>query len=316
MNDKAEQIIFLQPVMKEVLWGGTRLKDDFGYDIPSKHTGECWAVSAHKNGDCEIINGPYKGKTLSILWSSHRELFGKLENKTFPLLVKIIDAKQDLSIQVHPNDNYAKVNENGATGKTECWYILDCDEGASIVIGHNAKDKNEVKRMIYDGAWAEFIRTIPIKKGDFFQINPGTVHAIKAGTLILEIQQNSDITYRVYDYDRRTNGELRELHIDKSIDVIEAPFIETLTEYKLQEEIIENMVRQKLVDCPYYTVEKQKIQGNVKLRQDKNFRIYSVVEGEGTIDGIRINKGMHFILPFAYGDYCLDGAMVLICSYI
>ena len=315
MDKDTEQIIFLEPVMKEVLWGGARLRDDFGYKIPSDHTGECWAVSAHDHGDCTVTSLRYKGHTLSELWKNHRELFGNMEEERFPLLVKIIDAKKDLSIQVHPDDVYAKANENGSFGKTECWYILDCDADASIVIGHNAKDKQEVKEMILEGRWSEFLRTIPIKKGDFFQINPGTVHAIKGGTLILEIQQNSDITYRVYDYDRLTDGKPRELHIEKSIDVINAPFDtkSTSTRHGLVKD--DAFDYETLVSCSYYTVEKQDIHGSVVLKQDKNFKIYDVVEGEGTIDGIIIKKGTHFIIPYGYDTYCLEGNMSLLCSY-
>nr|WP_294494675.1 mannose-6-phosphate isomerase, class I [uncultured Anaerosporobacter sp.] len=315
MSKQTEQIIFLEPVMKEVLWGGTRLRDDFHYDIPSDHTGECWAVSAHDHGDCEVATGAFKGQTLSGLWKNHREIFGNLEGDRFPLLIKIIDAKQDLSIQVHPDDEYAKLNENGSFGKTECWYILDCDKDASIVVGHNAKNKEEVKHMILEGRWNEFIRTIPIKKGDFFQINPGTVHAIKGGTLILETQQNSDITYRVYDYNRLTDGKPRELHIEKSIDVIEAPFEAESASSKrelVKSDCIDN---ETFVSCSYYTVEKQDIHGTAKLNQDKNFKIYSVIDGVGVIDGVKIKKGTHFILPYGYGEYCLEGNMSLICSY-
>ena len=169
-------------------------------------------------------------KRLWIPWNEavrivekHPEVFGKVDSDRFPLLIKIIDAKDDLSIQVHPDDDYAKVHENGSLGKTECWYILDCKKNATIVIGHNSRTKEELSRMIHEGKWSEFIREIPIKKGDFLQIDPGTVHAIKGGTLILETQQNSDITYRVYDYGRLSNGKPRELHIDKSIDVITVP---------------------------------------------------------------------------------------------
>lgn len=199
---QSDKLLFMEPVMKEVLWGGTKLRDTFHYDIPSDHTGECWGVSAHPNGDCKVLKGSYKDLYLSELWEKHKELFGNVEGERFPLLTKIIDAEKDLSIQVHPDDSYANEHEQGASGKTECWYILDCDEGANIVIGHNAEDKMMVEHMIRENEWSNFIRTIPIKKGDFFQINPGTVHAIKGGTLLLETQQNSDITYRVYDYDR------------------------------------------------------------------------------------------------------------------
>ncbi|MDE7297629.1 MAG: mannose-6-phosphate isomerase, partial [Lachnospiraceae bacterium] len=132
------EVIFLEPVFKEMIWGGTRLREDFQYEIPGDHTGECWAVSAHPNGDCTVKSGRFQGESLSRLWKEHRELFGGEEGEVFPLLVKIIDAKADLSIQVHPDDAYAKEHENGSLGKTECWYILDCDPDAKIVIGHHA----------------------------------------------------------------------------------------------------------------------------------------------------------------------------------
>ena len=177
-----EGFIFLKPVFKEMIWGGNRLATEFGYDIPGDDTGECWGISAHPNGDCTVMNGKYAGMKLSKLWNEHPELFGKEKVEgVFPLLTKIIDAKADLSIQVHPSDDYAKVNENGSLGKTECWYILDCLEGATLVVGHNAKDKEECAKMIHEGRWSEFIREVPIRKGDFVSIVPGTVHAIKAG---------------------------------------------------------------------------------------------------------------------------------------
>ena len=229
------EVIFLKPVFKEMIWGGTRLRDDFGYAIPGGKTGECWAVSAHKHGDCKILGGSFDGKHLSELWEKNRELFGGMKGDVFPLLIKIIDAKEDLSIQVHPDDAYAKEHENGSLGKTECWYILDCDADAKIVIGHHAKSKEELGQMIGQKRWNELIRVIPIKKGDFFQIMPGTVHAIKGGTLILETQQNSDITYRLYDYDRLQDGKPRELHLEKSIDVIRCPHGDVETERTRQQ---------------------------------------------------------------------------------
>ena len=287
MINNTDEILFLKPIMKEVLWGGTRLRDEYHYDIPSDHTGECWAVSAHEHGDCEIISGKYQGVTLSTLWNTNRELFGNRKEDKFPLLVKIIDAKADLSIQVHPNDEYAKLYENGSLGKTECWYILDCDADATIVIGHNASNKEELIEMIEQNRWNELIRCIPIKKGDFFQINPGTVHAIKAGTLILETQQNSDITYRVYDYNRLTNGQPRELHIAKSEDVIIAPYVDNVAD--TMERSIQNMegfTKELLVTCPYYTVETLEVETQAKLNQTHAFQIFSVIEGNGKINGI------------------------------
>lgn len=312
---KAAHILFLEPIMKEVLWGGSRLRDDFHYPIKSDHTGECWAVSAHPFGDCKVVRGCYTGVTLSNLWETRRDLFGNRTEKKFPLLIKIIDAKKDLSIQVHPNDQYANEHENGESGKTECWYILDCEKDASIIIGHNAKDQKEVKHMIHSGEWDKFLRSVPIKKGDFFQIDPGTVHAIKAGTLLLETQQNSDITYRVYDYDRIVEGKKRELHVEKSIEVITAPYIEKSQKREIIEEEKDYRV-ERLITCSYYTVEKLDISGIVTRKQDKDFRIVSVIDGEGEIEGVPIAKGSHFIIPFGFGEYTIKGRLELISSYL
>lgn len=309
-----KHILFLEPVFKEMIWGGNRLRDDFGYAIPSENTGECWAVSAHTNGDCTVKDGDFKGEKLSDLWENHRELFGNVKGETFPLLIKIIDAKADLSIQVHPDDEYAKKHENGSLGKTECWYILDCDKDGQIVIGHNANSKDELKEMISDHKWQDLIRVLPIKKGDFFQIDPGTVHAIKAGTVILETQQNSDITYRLYDYDRLQNGKPRELHIDKSIDVITCP--SNCNDLVRKSYQLAGAKTEELVTCQYYTVYKINVFDKQVFTQVEPFTIVSVIAGEGTIDGITIRKGDHFIIPAGYGDYYLDGNMQLITSHI
>jgi mannose-6-phosphate isomerase len=308
-----KDIIFLKPVFKEMIWGGKRLKTDFGYDIPNDETGEAWVVSAHNNGDCLVKNGKFQGESLSALWDTHRELFGDLEGDTFPLLVKIIDAKDDLSIQVHPDDLYAKEHENGSLGKTECWYILDCDADGTIIVGHNARTKEELKDMIAENKWKELIREIPIKKGDFFQIPPGMVHAIKGNTLILEIQQNSDITYRMYDYDRLSDGKLRELHIEKSIDVISCP-----QELPTQDRNViglDNGKIEELISCHYYTVKRVDLWKDITFEQVEPFTIISVLDGEGRIDGVDIQKGDHFILPHGYGDYTLSGDLELIISF-
>lgn len=309
-----KDIIFLEPIFKTAIWGGDKLRTMFAYDIPADNTGECWAISAHDNGDCLIANGQNKGKSLSWLWNNHRELFGHVKGEVFPLLIKIIDAKADLSIQVHPDDKYAMVNENGSLGKTECWYILDCDEDATIVSGHNAKDKEELKAMIKNNRWEELINLRPIKKGDFLQINPGTVHAIKGGTVLLETQQSSDVTYRLYDYDRLDNGKPRELHIDKSIDVITCPHVDEITAGDIIKE--ETYSIEELIKSSYYTVKKITLDGEGDFTQDMPFLNVSVIDGHGEIDGRPIKKGSHFILPYGYGDYHLKGTMDLIVSHI
>ena len=308
------ELLLLEPVFKQMIWGGSRLKDDFGYDIPGDNTGECWAISAHPHGDCTLKNTEYKGKKLSWLWENHRELFGNIQDNIFPLLVKIIGAEDDLSIQVHPNDEYAAVHENGSLGKTECWYILDCKEDANIVIGHHAKDKKELADMIHEGRWNELIRTIPIKKGDFFQINPGCLHAIKGGTLLIETQQSSDITYRVYDYDRLSNGKPRELHVQQSIDCIEAPHHDY--DGKITVENEGDLTKTTLVKCDFYTLEKWDVAGKYKFTMDKPFMNVSVINGEGEINGSKITKGDHFIIPSGIGECKISGDLTVMASYL
>ena len=309
-----KEILFMEPVFKSMIWGGDRLRTEFDYAIPSETTGECWAISAHHNGDCIIKNGNYKGKSLSWLWNNNRQLFGNRTEQSFPLLIKIIDAKKDLSIQVHPDDAYANEHESGASGKTECWYILNCDEDAKIVIGHNAKDRDELKFMIEHEEWNKLIRTRSIKKGDFFQITPGTVHAIKAGTLLLETQQSSDITYRLYDYKRLDNGKARKLHIKESIDVINCPHRDAVIDgstNKSKSGEITNLINNK-----YYSVQKISVFTEMGINQDKDFMNISVIEGDGLIDETEISKGDHFILPYGYGSFILKGKMSLMVSFI
>ena len=156
------------------------------------------------------------GQTIRSCLEMRMESMGK----NFRSLLRSLMQRSDLSIQVHPDNDYAREHENGSLGKTECWYILDSEPGTKIVIGHYAKDKEELKQMVEEKRWKDLIREVPVKKGDFYQIDPGCVHAIKGGTVILETQQSSDITYRVYDYDRKWNGKLRELHVKQSLDVI------------------------------------------------------------------------------------------------
>lgn len=308
-----KEILFLTPVLTHNIWGGTKLREEFGYDMEGDDIGECWGISAHEHGDCIVKEGTYKGMSLSTLWTEYPELFGRYQSKRFPLLTKIIDAKADLSIQVHPDDAYAAEHENGSYGKMECWYILDCKENATIVIGHKAKTKEELSDMIENGRWNDFIREIPIQKGDFLQIDPGTVHAIKGGTLILESQQNSDITYRVYDYDRLSNGKPRELHVKQSIDVITVPAKEIADSVRHTSDVEKNELYE-LIACKYYKVFKLDVEGQANFEQKYPFLLASVVEGSGSIDGQKIKKGDHFILPNAYGNVKIEGALQIIAS--
>lgn len=309
-----KKILHLEPVLHEKIWGGTELRDQFGYAIPSDHTGECWAISGHPNGDCRVTNPEFGGQTLGQLFRTRRELFGNIPGDVFPLLVKIIDARQDLSIQVHPDDAYAKVHENGSLGKTECWYVLDSKPGTTVIIGHNAGTREEMRQMVAEGKWNQLLRQVPLRKGDFFQINPGCLHALKGGSLILETQQSSDVTYRFYDYDRLENGKKRELHIEKSLDVTTVPFVPDRT--VPETETVGDAEITHLVTCPFYSVYRAVLHGAAGLTFRAPFVNVSIIGGEGTLDGEPVKKGDHMVLTANYGPCRLEGNMELVYSYI
>lgn len=309
------EILFLQPHLKDVVWGGSKLRDEFGYEGAGDSTGECWGISAHPNGDDLVLTGCYKGMTLSCLYREHKELFGNLSAKEFPLLVKIIDTKEKLSIQVHPNDAYAKAHENKTFGKTECWYIMDCPENAFLVIGHNAKSKEQLTNWIQQGKYEDLVRRVPVKKGDFIPIEPGTVHAIESGFTILETQQSSDITYRVYDYGRLVNGELRPLHVEQSIEVINVPDMSLKEAVKHTDDLPVDQLN-LLISCDYYKVWKLVLKDRVTVDQKYPFLLASVLEGKGNVDGCKVKKGDHFILPAGYGEAVFTGNMELIMSTV
>ena len=304
--------IFLEPVFQEKIWGGDRLRTSFGYDIPSGHTGECWAISGHPGGDCRIKGRP--GQTLGDLWREERALFGGLAGEGFPLLVKLLDAREDLSIQVHPDDSYARLHENGASGKTECWYILDCDPDATIIIGHHARSPRELREMVEGKRWGELLREVPVRPGDFFQIDPGCVHSIRGGTLLLETQQSSDVTYRFYDYDRLSEGRPRPLHIEESLAVTQSPF--RPRELRPQTCREGGALVTELVRCPCYTVYRAVLDGRWRRDWDAPFVNISVLDGRGALDGTPVERGDHLLLPAGYGTMTLEGRLELICSHL
>lgn len=313
-----KNLIFMEPVYKDYIWGGNRLKEQLNKKTPYERTAESWEISSNASGNCKILNEEYKGSTLADLFEDteiREEIFGtKCANMNeFPILIKFIDAKDNLSIQVHPDDEYALKNEN-CSGKNEFWYILDCNLDTDIIVGHNAKTKDELKKMIYDKRFDELLLKRKIKKGDFFQIDAGTIHAIKSGTMILEVQQSSDITYRLYDYDRLSNGKLRELHIEKSIDVIKCPYIESKIVTK--EKIIDDALITTLIANENYTVKKISLDGNALVEMSSDYQLFTVIDGTGKIDGHDIKKGDNFILPNGYGDFKLEGKLEIITCYV
>lgn len=310
--------IFLQPIFQERIWGGTKLRDLFGYDIPNDHTGECWAVSAHPNGQSVVKNGPYQGMKLGDLWTSHPELF-RSSSKVFPLLTKILDASDDLSVQVHPDDEYAGKYENGELGKTECWYIVDAEPGAVIIYGHEAKTKEELVSMIENGEWDRFLTKVPVKPGDFFYVPSGTLHALGKGIVVLETQQSSDTTYRVYDYDRRDkDGNTRELHLEKAIDVTTVPQAYEPISYVTTQR--GGLTVTSFVSNSFFTVEKWNVSGEeAEVAANEKYTIFSVLAGNGKLtaggQSYDLAKGEHFILPAGFGPYRLSGELEMIMSH-
>lgn len=317
-----EQPLFLKPVFQEKIWGGNKLHTVFGYDIPSDKVGECWAISAHPNGTCVVENGPYQGEKLDQLWQEHPELFGNPTTDVFPLLTKILDASDDLSVQVHPDDAYGMKHE-GELGKTECWYIIDAEPGAEIIYGHHAKTKDELKQMIESGDWEHLLRRIKVKKGDFFFVPSGTIHAIGKGIMILETQQSSDTTYRVYDYDRLDDqGHPRELHLQQSIDVTNVPHVDPVLSITQENQGASSIVT--FVKTPFFNVYEWQVNGVLIVKQHAAYTLVSVLDGFGylvieeeeSLKSARyeLSKGQHFILPNGIKKWRLEGEMQLIAS--
>jgi len=306
-----DELIFIEPVYLTKVWGGTRLRDDFGYDLPDDNVGECLAFSARPEGDCRVRGGRFDGLTLSALWSEHRGLFGGLEASAFPLQVKILDAADDLSVQVHPTPEYAAAHEDDA-GKNECWYVLGASASGRILIGHEAPTREEFGRMAGAGCWADLLRSVAMTEGDFFYIPAGTVHAILAGSLIYEVQQPSNVTYRLFDYDRLDNGVVRDLHLEKALDVVVAPARPAATPPTVT--TLEGATRRFFMRGDDFTVSTWDVATSASIPVDAPFLLVSALEGKATINGVSVTKGDHFIVPSCVDALDVSGAILLIVT--
>ncbi len=271
---------------------------------------EEWIISSHKNGMSFIKEGEYKGLSLEEFYKNNKESFG-INDEEFPLLVKIIDAKDDLSIQVHPDDEYAKVNEN-SLGKSESWYILDTDN-SDIVVGQTARSKEEMALAIDQEKVMDKMNVFDINKGDFFYIKPGTVHAIRKNTKLLEVQQSSDITYRLYDYNRLgDDGKLRELHIDKSLDVIDYNDSDISQSFKVIKENTDYSITE-LANNDLFNVFKLNLSGEITIDKRDKYYMVILVEGEAKINGkdLKLNEG---VLVLKDTDIKIKGNGILILA--
>ncbi|WP_198510342.1 mannose-6-phosphate isomerase, class I [Bacillus solitudinis] len=310
--------LFLEPVFKDRIWGGEKLRDQFHYPLPTKTTGECWGMSAHPHGPSYVKNGSLKGKSLIEVWESHRELFANEQGEQFPLLVKILDASQDLSVQVHPDDEYAKKYEDGELGKTECWFVVDCEPDSELIVGHYAKTKEEFVSMIETGQWEQLLKKVKIKPGDFYYVPSGTIHAIGKGSVILETQQSSDTTYRVYDYERTDDkGAKRDLHLYQSINVTMIPHHDVSQERMVTQ--VGDLLQTRLVLERYFTVFHGLLDGKAKIETTGKYLLFSILDGEGEIlvnsVSYEIKKGDHFIIPATVCSFEMKGNSTFIYSH-
>lgn len=281
--------IVFDSLLFEKIWGSDYFKNVMK-NTDNDHIGEMWTLSAIKNSETKAINGDFCGKKLDELFFD-KSLFGECKTDKFPVLIKLIATSDDLSVQVHPNDDYAQKNEN-SFGKTEGWLIVEKSENSKIVIGHNAKEKADFEKALENKNIASLLNFKEIQKGDFYPIPSGTVHAIGKDLLIIEIQQSSDITYRLYDYDRPDkNGKLRELHINKALDVID------YDKYDANVKNINNMQEKLVWDNQYFSVDMEKIDGELELKTSNEYLICTVIDGNLSVENIDLYLCQSFIVP-------------------
>lgn len=282
----------LAPVFKDYIWGGDRLKKQYGKETPYDITAESWELSCHEDGECKIVGGAYDGYTLSDVIAAYKKEGIDITGtncqrfEKFPVLNKLIDANSSLSVQVHPTDEYAKEHENGSYGKTEVWYVVDAEPGAKLVYGM-AKDmtKEAFLEAIRYNALTECLNFVPVKAGDVFFVESGLVHAIGPGILICEIQQNSNTTYRVYDWGRvGADGKPRELHVEKAADVSKLTK-ETKTDFSPELITEKDGVRiYDVASCSYFTAKKYVAENGAEIKTTpESFSCITMLNGEGVI---------------------------------
>lgn len=291
----------LSPVCKEIIWGGTKLKTEFGKVCDLEKVAESWELTVRYDGMNTIVNGECAGMTLA-------DYLGDKADK-FPLLIKLIDACDKLSIQVHPDDEYAQTNE-GEFGKTEMWYIVDAEPGAQLVYGLENYNKETFAAAAKEGTLEQYLHYVDVHPGDVFFIPAGCVHAIGAGILIAEIQQSSNVTYRVYDYNRRgKDGQLRPLHVEKALDVIVDYTEEQIDAIRYSDGKFEGA----LANCKYFRVEHYT--GPVTLTTREGFVHVLCLSGEGTVGGEPMQKGDSYFLPAGMESVEVTGNAEIITSF-
>lgn len=318
--------IKLNPAFKDYLWGGTKLRDEYGKKCDLDKVAESWELSCHKDGCSVVADGEYAGLTLpQYIEKAGKAVLGTDCEKFeyFPILIKLIDAKQNLSVQVHPDNDYA-MRVEGEYGKTEMWYVVDCEPGAGLLYGFKHEiSKEEFRRRIEDNTLLEVTNRVKVHPGDVFFIEAGTLHAIGEGILIAEIQQNSNTTYRVYDYGRvGADGKPRQLHIEKAIDVTRlAPATRPCGRPQAKPEAFDGGSVLPLASCDYFTVKEMEVTSHAALMADeKSFHSLLLLDGSLTLsmggEKLEMKKGASVFVPAGSGDYTLTGKGRLILTTV
>lgn len=317
------EIMKLVPAYKDYLWGGTRLREQYGKSTDLSTVAETWECSTHPEGLSLVANGSFSGVTLAEVLQKHPEYLGnKIEKSTeLPIIIKFIDAKKDLSIQVHPDDEYALVNEK-QNGKTEMWYVVDAETDSSIIHGFaHPVTKELLRTAIYKGTLCKHLNKVKVKKGDLFYVPAGIIHGIGAGTLIAEVQQSSDVTYRLYDYNRKDkNGEKRELHFEKAIEVMNMGITPDIKQKSKLVHYYPGCSRELLIRCKYFETERIQITKGFSFSVlEGSFQVILCLEGEGGIEygdvglkPIRFSKGECLFIPAGIGRCHLIGQATLL----
>lgn len=273
----------LKPYFSEKIWGGRAL-EKFGFNLPKNQPiGEAWVISAHPNGLSTFENGPFAGQTLDKVFAQNRHLFGNYQTE-FPLLVKILTPSDYLSVQVHPDDQYAQ-KKHQSLGKPESWYVLEAPDDATLIYGHTAKTKSELEGLVANKKWDQLLSKVKIKAGDFLYVPPGKIHAVTPGVIVCEIQRSSDITYRFYDYDRRDkNGEFRKLDLEDSIACTTIPDSKSEIVYGAKQQIFSN----QYFSIYHWDVTKEP---ELQLKENPYWLQLTILSGSGKINGQSFKKG-------------------------
>lgn len=305
----------LIPSVADYIWGGRRLIEEYGIKTDKDPAAEAWVLSCHSAGPSTVEDGEFKGQTLEQVWENHKEICGTNGNKFefFPILIKFIDAKKNLSIQVHPDNDYA-MRVEGEYGKTEAWYILDCDEGAELILGFNREvSVEEFKKAAQSEEMLNIVNKVKVKKGDLFFIESGTLHAICKGILLAEVQQNSNTTYRVYDYGRvGADGKPRALHIDKAADVTKLcpPTITNASEREVEKQ--DGGTRTHLTECDLFKMYSVETDGEyVSEAGDESFVSLLCLDGSAEVvcgkKTLGMKKGESLFIPASSGEFKIIG---------